>query len=232
MNPAIPIIENPGEMRIAEFTDSPFVEIKPDERFETGYTYFEAGMKNAVKACLVRKEVYERLLKAHAFLPKGYRFYLFDTWRPFLLQEELYGFYSEKVIRQFHLENAEEEEKQKRITAFVSVPVKDPAFPPVHTTGGAVDLTVLDEKGRMLDMGAGFDEISEKSNTAYYETVRDTENYYTIRDNRRLLYHAMTGAGFTNLPSEWWHYDYGDRFWAYYTNQPAVYAGVFERGTM
>ncbi len=34
-----------------------------------------------------------------------------------------------------------------------------------------------------------------------------------VRENRRLLYYAMIDAGFTNLPSEWWHYDYGDRFW-------------------
>jgi len=51
-----------------------------------------------------------------------------------------------------------------------------------------------------------------------------------VRQNRRLLCHAMHQAGFENLPSEWWHFDYGDRFWAYYRNCPAMYAGVFEVG--
>lgn len=37
----------------------------------------------------------------------------------------------------------------------------------------------------------------------------------------------MNKAGFTNLPSEWWHYDYGEKFWAYYNNTPAIFEGVF-----
>ena len=40
---------------------------------------------------------------------------------------------------------------------------------------------------------------------------------------------VMTKAGFTNLPSEWWHYDYGDRFWAYYNKCSAIYEGVFTK---
>lgn len=227
-NVEIPRLISPGEYRKTEFAESPLVEIRSDEHFETGYTYFEAGRRNAVKTCLVRKEVYERLVTAHGFLPGGYRFFIFDAWRPYLLQEELYRSYSETVISRFHLENASEEEKQKKIAAFVSPPVKDPAFPPVHTTGGAVDLTILDENGRMLNMGADFDEVSERSDTVYYETARDIEDYEKVRENRRLLYNTMTSAGFSNLPSEWWHYDYGDRFWAYYKNRPAIYSGIFE----
>ena len=30
----------------------------------------------------------------------------------------------------------------------------------------------------------------------------------------------MIKAGFTNLPSEIWHYDYGNRAWAYYKKSP------------
>ena len=115
------------------------------------------------------------------------------------------------------------------IAAFVSVPRKDSDYPPVHTTGGAVDLTILDAQGRFLDMGSGFDEISERSNTVYFEEHPEETNAQAICENRRLLYNAMMKAGFTNLPSEWWHYDFGDRFWAYYTGKPAMYRGVFEK---
>ena len=224
-NVEIPKIEEPGEFRRTDFTDSPFLEIKSDARFEVGLEYKKLGMTHAITKCLVRKEVYDRLLLAHSFLPEGYRFYLFDTYRPFLLQEELYRGYSGQVIRQFHLEDASEEEQQKKIATFVSVPRKDPDYPPVHTTGGAVDLTILDEKGRFLNMGSGFDEISERSNTVFFEEQTGEEG---IRENRRLLYYVMGKAGFTNLPSEWWHYDYGDRFWAFYRKEPAMYRGVMD----
>ena len=113
------------------------------------------------------------------------------------------------------------------ISRYVSYPENNVLLPPVHTTGGAVDLTLIDSDGNELDMGTEFDSFSEAASTAYYEQVgTDTK----IRDNRRMLYNAMTGAGFTNLPSEWWHYDFGDRFWAYYNRKPAIYKGVFTAG--
>ena len=30
-----------------------------------------------------------------------------------------------------------------------------------------------------------------------------------------------------NLPSEIWHYDYGNRAWAFYTKKPALYKEIF-----
>lgn len=36
---------------------------------------------------------------------------------------------------------------------FVFPPGSDALFPPLHATGGAVDLTIVDEQGRELDMG-------------------------------------------------------------------------------
>ena len=81
----------------------------------------------------------------------------------------------------------------------------------------------LNDKGEELEMGTLFDEFNEKTETDYFEH-NDGE---TIRNNRRLLYNIMVSAGFTNLPSEWWHYDYLDRFYAYYNNCPAKYEGVF-----
>lgn len=74
-------------------------------------------------------------------------------------------------------------------------------------------------------MGTGFDSFSDKTRTDYYETNSIDLN---IRNNRRILYNAMISAGFTNLPSEWWHFDFGDRFWGYYNNKPAIYEGVFD----
>ncbi len=40
----------------------------------------------------------------------------------------------------------------------------------------------------------------------------------------------MLTADFTNLPSEWWHYDYGDRYWASFNRVPVMYGGVFSAG--
>lgn len=145
-----------------------------------------------------------------------------------MLQHELYERYSKDIIRDFELEQCTDEQKELVIRRFVSDPVEDRDVPPVHTTGGAIDLTLLDESGSELEMGTGFDEFSDLTYTAAFENEKNR----IVRDNRRLLYHIMTNAGFTNLPSEWWHYDYGDRFWAYYRQQPAIYNGVFSKEEM
>ena len=36
----------------------------------------------------------------------------------------------------------------------------------------------------------------------------------------------MAAEGFTNLPSEWWHFDLGDPLWAHYGDHPAARYGA------
>ena len=222
----IPDVREPEVYRDHDFTGSELVKLESDDLIDVCMQYPILGMDNAENECFVRKEVKKLLIKAAHNLPKGYRFRMLDAWRPFALQQELYEDYSTDIIRQFCLEDKSEEERNAMIRNFVSEPVFDRDLPPVHTTGGAVDITILDPDGRELEMGSGFDEFSHRTYTSFYEQSSDDEK---IRDNRRFLYSIMTDAGFTNLPSEWWHYDYGDRFWAYYMKKPAIYKGVFTR---
>jgi len=38
---------------------------------------------------------------------------------------------------------------------------------------------------------------------------------------------AMKKEGFINYPTEWWHYSYGDKYWAYILFKPiATYSQV------
>ncbi len=185
--------------------------------------YYKMGLGGAVSECFVRQAVLEQLKLAQSFLPRGYRLKLWDCWRPYSVQLRLYEDYRAKLA----LSNPglSEGELDALARRFVSAPVRDYFNPPVHTTGGAADLTVIDETGAELDMGTGFDHFGPEAETAYFERPGRDEK---IRDNRRMLYWSMVKAGFTNRPSEWWHYDYGDRFWAYYAKKPAFYSGWFE----
>ena len=226
---AIPDRADPERYEVRAFRPSGFLEITDNEYFAVEMQYPLLGMRNAQLRCLVREEVYERLARAAKALPGGMRLKFLDAWRPFALQKELYETYSARIIRDFGLGDRSEEERSAVIRKFVSDPVPDRDVPPVHTTGGAVDVTIIGEDGAELDMGTGFDAFTEKTWTAYFERAGgNLENMTSrIRENRRLLYRVMTGAGFTNLPSEWWHFDDGDRFWAYYEKKPAIYRGVF-----
>jgi len=82
----------------------------------------------------------------------------------------------------------------------------------IHSFGMALDLTILDENGRELDMGTGFDDLTERSHPKL-EAVLLARGEITVEQiaNRQLLRDAMGQAGFQGISTEWWHYDCGDR---------------------
>jgi D-alanyl-D-alanine dipeptidase len=219
----IPDQEMPEEYHKVKYAYSKMIKLNKVKEIDVDLQYPKMGLKNATDLCYIRKDVLNRLIEAKQYLPEGYSFKIYDAWRPFELQNELYHTYSKTLITKYHLQSVSEQEKIKTLSKFVSFPMNDRENPPVHTTGGAIDLTIIDQQGNELDMGSGFDSFGEESCTSYFEKTKEMN----IVSNRRLLYHSMIKAGFTNLPSEWWHYDYGDRFWAYYKNQTAIYPGIF-----
>lgn len=220
---AVPDNVDPGRYECTNFKESKFIELKSSELFDVQLQYPIKEMKYAEERCYVREEVFERLHRVARLLPHGYKLRIWDAWRPFKLQLELYESYSKDILSFYDLQNSTIEEQKAYINRFVSFPEDNREIPPVHTTGGAVDLTIIDENGDELDMGTSFDSFSNLTYTSSYEG----ENNSLIKNNRRLLYHVMISVGFTNLPSEWWHYDFGDRYWAYYKKEPALYRGVF-----
>ena len=207
------------------FIDSALVEIPKDSGIIIDMQYPKMNLKNALNKCLVRKEVLEKLLLAKTYLPGNLTFKIWDAYRPLSLQKELYELYKNKIIKEFGLETKVKEEQERIISRYVSIPNEDENIPPLHTTGGAIDLTLVDKNtNKELDMGTEFDSFSPVTSTNAFEKTNNEE----IKNNRRILYNAMTKAGFTNLPSEWWHYDYKDRAWAYYKEKPAEYKGIFK----
>ncbi|MGB1236921.1 MAG: M15 family metallopeptidase [Pseudomonadales bacterium] len=187
--------------------------------------YHHLGIAGALTDCPVREGVYRRLLRAAQALPASYQLVILDGWRPVQLQCQLFESLCEVLAKA--LPQLSEEQLEARARSFVSPPSEDPASPSPHLTGGAVDVTLADEQGVLLDMGSAFDEVTERSSTAYYEGA---ERSAEVRERRRILYWTMHSAGFSNLPSEWWHYDYGDQLWAWYREQPqALYGPATQR---
>lgn len=225
LNSAIPYTDLPGEYSEILPNGEQFVELSHCRSFCVRMQYPRLGMKNAECGCFVRETVADMLFQAQKMLPDGLKLCILDAWRPFKLQKELYVKYKKNIICEFNLNDAAEAEKSKIVRKFVSAPNNDKYIPPVHTTGGAVDVTLIMGSGEPLDMGCPFDVFSEYAYTNSFET----QNNVQIKANRRILYNVMIKAGFTNLPSEWWHYDFGDSFWAYYKNTPALYEGIFTK---
>lgn len=88
----------------------------------------------------------------------------------------------------------------------------DPARGSIHSYGMALDLTLTDADGRELDMGTGFDDMTELSHPALEEGFLLAGSLSAAQlANRRLLREAMLVAGFVGIRTEWWHFDCGDR---------------------
>jgi len=88
----------------------------------------------------------------------------------------------------------------------------DPVRGSIHSYGMALDLTLVDADGRELDMGTGFDDMTELSHPALEEgfLLAGALSEQQLA-NRRLLRAAMLQAGFLGIRTEWWHFDCGDR---------------------
>lgn len=185
--------------------------------------YYEQGISGAIPSIWVRKTVADKLERALSMLPDGYRFKIYDAWRPFLVQKSLFDEYHSRLKRELDGSGLSDDEIFKRTLEFVSYPSEDPYTPFVHSTGGAVDLTIVDSEGNELNMGTDFDDFTSAAHTRSFESSDCME----VRDNRRMLYNTMISVGFTNLPSEWWHYDYGDRFWGALKHRKSKYTGIY-----
>ena len=220
----IPTTALPEQYTNIQPTNCKFINIINDDMLDVKMQYPLQNLKCAVKDCYIRLDIYEKLLTAQALLPDGYKLRIWDAWRPFTLQQELYEKYYKDIVNTFDLSKLPLHKQQSIVSNYISYPEDNRMYPPLHTTGGAVDVTLLDLYNNEVEMGTAFDDFSPKARTDYFE-----ENPIDIklRKNRRILYNCMTRAGFVNLPSEWWHYSYGDRVWAYYNSTPALYSGVY-----
>ncbi|BCU75909.1 hypothetical protein llg_06240 [Luteolibacter sp. LG18] len=70
-----------------------------------------------------------------------------------------------------------------------------------HTRGTAVDVTLVDRRGRELPMGTAFDDFTDRAHPDYAALPE------AVKGNRRLLAEVMTRHGFEAYAYEWWHFD-------------------------
>jgi D-alanyl-D-alanine dipeptidase len=121
----------------------------------------------------------------------GHRILVLDALRPHRVQIQLWDHLEGTDLRQY---------------------VADPARGSIHSFGMALDATVIDARGRELDMGTGYDAMTELSHPAL-----EGEHLVAGRlrpdqvANRELLREAMVASGFGTIDNEWWHFEMLDR---------------------
>ncbi|NBQ39023.1 MAG: hypothetical protein EBU34_04405, partial [Alphaproteobacteria bacterium] len=99
-----------------------------------------------------------------------------------------------------------------------NIDIKQAGVSRIYTSGGT-DMTIdplgnlrilsdLSLNGNTLDMGAGYDDIRSiaypSMETYFLKTGALTSEQVS---NRKILRKAMFTGGFTNIPTEWWHFN-------------------------
>jgi zinc D-Ala-D-Ala dipeptidase len=172
----------------------------------------------------LRKKLVVMLYNASISLPQNVKLGILDGYRTLELQNSLYNSFFDKI----KLENPSLDKKSIELITlkYCSRGIVNYSNPSPHSTGGAVDVCLLNEFNEMLFMGSDFDENNIISSTTYFENFNDEMLLPLEREakfNRRLLFHCMTNAGFTNYFNEWWHFDYGNQVWGKIKNNIAIY---------
>ncbi|WP_431783803.1 M15 family metallopeptidase [Streptomyces chumphonensis] len=172
--------------------------------------------------CLLTRPVARALRGVQrAALRHGYTVQVYDCYRP------------QRAVDHFVRWAAEVERRRMKAEFYPRV-AKDRLFAEGyiarrsgHSSGGTVDVTLVPRSAaparpyvpgerlvpcfaprvarfpdRSVDMGTGYDCFDEKARTAHADVTGEQ------RANRLLLRRLMEGAGFENLPQEWWHFTY------------------------
>ena len=170
---------------------------------------------------LLRRGVVHRLLEAQVYLPSTCRLLVVEGLRPPDLQERYFTDYQRKLERITPTLDARG--RRRLASRHVSPPDVAP-----HVTGAAVDLSLTDGCGRLLDMGTEVHAPPGAVAGASYfaaDGISDEAKYH-----RQLLATALLRAEFVNYPTQWWHWSFGDRYWARTQGRPAAMYGPVDVG--
>ncbi len=184
----------------------------------------------------LRQGVVTRLLRAQQHVQRRHphlRLAIFDAWRPlavqaFMVRHTIAHTCAERGLTDRTAVAAVEAE----VGRFWAPPNPDPAAPPPHSTGAAVDLTLARvETGEPLAMGGAIDTIGAVSEPDHWlqqaRACADSaqrQRWLQWHQRRCWLRQAMAAAGFSQHPNELWHFSHGDQLWAWRSGQPeAIY---------
>ncbi len=168
---------------------------------------------------LLRERVAKMVLVAANNLPDGLRLQIVEGYRPLQIQRAHFKHSLEEACKR--MPGASEEEILTEAGRYSAPP--DAPTPPPHTTGGAVDLEIIDEAGQRLDFFSPFD-LQDPRGAAWEATGLSDE----ARKNRALLRSILEPTGLTPYADEWWHWSFGDNGWALRVGAPCAIYGPIE----
>ena len=191
------LMERQGLVNIQRLDSEIGVELK----YATEDNFVGENMYGSLTTAYLLPHFAEKVVRAQQILRErhaGYSLLIYDAARPISVQRRM-----RRAVEGTPLE----------------IYVADGTLGGRHNYGVAVDLTIVDENGKPLDMGASFDHFGEEAwvgndadvtLAAYKEYVRKQCERGLITAeaaaNRTLLLEIMDAVGLRPYVKEWWHF--------------------------
>ena len=177
-----------GLTRVGDIQSNLVVDLK----YSTSDNITQKDLYGWLSDCYLQPDNAQMLANAQKYLDSlnpGYRIVIWDCARPLSVQMELWSAV-----------------KGKDKTAYVAYP----GGGSMHNYGVAVDVSLIDSAGNLLDMGTGFDDMKPLAQPRFEQKyLRSGELSLEQLANRELLRKVMKAGGFWNIQSEWWHFNAG-----------------------
>jgi len=168
----------------------PISNIRVHLAYSTNDNFLHEDVYGDLEECYLRHEVVEMLTTAQTLLEekrKGCQIIVYDCLRPRSVQYKMW-----RLVK-----GTGEEEY-----------VADPEKGSIHNFGAAVDASIVDQEGNLLDMGTPFDYFGDLAQPRYEDRFfREGALTKNQIENRRLLRTVMKKSGFQTIPDEWWHFN-------------------------
>ena len=161
-----------------------------DLRYSGTNNFLKKDVYGCLEVAFVQPDVGSKLRRASEILATerpDLRFCVYDAGRPKWAQQALWD----------HIDKPEH---------IKPVYVADPKKGSIHNYGAAIDLTLMNMKGELIDMGTPYDFFGLEAQPRCEEQMV-AKGVLTRKQvsNRKLLRRIMRQAGFLSITSEWWH---------------------------
>lgn len=167
------------------------------------------------KTAYLRKTVAEMICRTKKELPKGMTFIIGDAWRPQYVQQKIMKWFIKRFSKKYP--DWPKVKIVKEVEKYVAP--SDGKYTSGHMTGGAVDLRLWKD-GKKVPM--------KSSKLTYQENAKSFQPKLPkhIQRNREIMFAALKKAGLSNYPKEYWHWSYGDIWWAKRNKKKIAIYGV------
>lgn len=153
-----------------------------DFAIEMKYATYDNFVKKTLypsPTCVLTKGTLDKLIKANNLVRKqGYSIKILDAYRPLSVQKIMWDATPNKN--------------------YVANPYRSGSK---HNRGAAVDVTLVDKKGKEVEMPSEFDNFTAKASPNYKGMTSEARKHLDI------LSKAMKSSGFKTISTEWWHFE-------------------------